>query len=331
MSPSSCPRWVTEATRIGPALLPARRAGIQIWTQALPDTWDRATTVSSSADSKMRGRVAMRHRGDEIEHAVGAGPHFGRREIQALAQRLRELQQQFVERHGARHASGEGPQGLVRGPPVSVDPLIGHLLEPVAGRDAQQCRDRGRQHRRGEDLAVAGSRHVAQSDHHQQVGGLHQSHHSCDHDRADQKAIHLASGGIEGAGHEGERDQGGDGEGDEPRPVRKADYGVQSQGARARWCRPRRSPSPATAGGLAREARPPDSGPGIRGLRGSRERPTRRPGPRCASAPVREPRATAVTAQPTAAAPITTQPDLGGHPAVRRHDEQDRQQGRESR
>ena len=193
----------------------------------------------------------------------------------------------------------------------------------------KQGRDRGRQHRRGEDLAVAGSRHVAQSDHHQQIGGLHQSHHSCDHDRADQKAIHLASGGVEGAGHEGERDQGGDGEGDESRPVRKADYGVQSQGGERDGAGDHDRPAqPLQAGSFERPGRPtagqvsegsdaPENGPLDGQGRGAR--------------PTREGAHGQGGDGPTHGGRTYHDPARSeGHPAVRRHDEQDRQQGRES-
>ena len=70
-------------------------------SQALPDTWARASDRRSSAPRSRRGAARSGTETVALEHAVAAGPHLGRVERHRLAQRLGQLEQQLVHRDGA--------------------------------------------------------------------------------------------------------------------------------------------------------------------------------------------------------------------------------------
>ncbi len=121
----------------------------------MPETRARATTVTSSSSSRIARRLAVRHGGRALEHAVGAGPHLGRGELHALLQRLRELQQQLVERDRTRHARAERLQRLVGRLALAVDAAVRELLEPALRAGTKQQRgDRRGDHREPEHASL---------------------------------------------------------------------------------------------------------------------------------------------------------------------------------
>ena len=71
-----------------------------------------------------------------------------------LAQRLGQLEQQLVHRDRPREAGAEGLQRLVGRVPLAVDEPVGLLVQPLAGRQVQQRRDPGRDHRQHEEAAL---------------------------------------------------------------------------------------------------------------------------------------------------------------------------------
>ena len=101
---------------------------------------------------------AVGHRHRALEAAAAPRVHTSATlERHRLLQRLRELEEQLVERERAREAAAERAQHLVGRVPFAVDAPRRELGESLAHRDPEQRGDRGREHREPEQrLLVTG-------------------------------------------------------------------------------------------------------------------------------------------------------------------------------
>jgi FtsX-like permease family len=105
---------------------------------------------------EQRPRAGVRHGGGPLKDVPEAGVDLGGRQRHGLAQRLGELEQQFVHRDGARHPGAEGPQHLVRGLPCPEDLPVSPVGEPFPGGGEGDRGDGRRDHGQAEQPPVGG-------------------------------------------------------------------------------------------------------------------------------------------------------------------------------
>ena len=116
------------------------------------------------------GRAAVGHRHRALDARRRRCPHLGDLEVHRRLERLRELQQQLVERERAREAAAERAQHLVGRVPFAVDAAGRELGEPFARRAptaARRPRPRASRARAASSRSPVGR--VAEAEHDEEV------------------------------------------------------------------------------------------------------------------------------------------------------------------
>ena len=114
----------------------------------------------------------IRDRRCPLQHVPGASEHLGTGQAHGLAQRLGQLQQQLIHRDRPGQPAAEGSQHFIGRLPGAEDEPGSPVDEPVPGRDVPDGRDRGREHRQPEHLAVGRTaRRPAETENHDHVDG----------------------------------------------------------------------------------------------------------------------------------------------------------------
>ena len=112
-------------------------------------------TVSSSVAI---GSSAWPRSGTDTARSIDAArarPHLGAIQVHRLLQRLRELEQELVERQRAREPAAERADHLVGRVLLAVHPAVRVVLEPLAGRHPEQRGGRRTRDRQSEHAALA--------------------------------------------------------------------------------------------------------------------------------------------------------------------------------
>ena len=207
-----------------------------------PDADPRRTGHAGARDHRLLlggdrqlGVTAIGHRDRAFDRAARAGPHLGAVQVHRLLQRLRELEQQLVERQRAREPAPERADHLVRRVLLAVHAPVRVVLEPLARRDPEQRGGRRAGDRQSEHAAFAAVERAAERGDDRERHQRDERGEPAEGDGVDQEAVDAHGQRPVGAERERERDQRR-----WRRPPRRA---APSASRRARRARPRRARS----------------------------------------------------------------------------------------
>src|SRR5438105_852368 len=176
MNPNSSPESTSGATRSVRSGCSANTAGSQTWIHAFPDTWARATTTASSSLS--RTRATSRY-----------GTAAARSNTPAVPVHTSAFDSCMLFFSDSASCSSSSSSGMARRALLAVHPPIRELLEPVACRYEEQCRDRGGDERQSEDASARIRRAVAETEHHDDVHDSDEHDEPTGFDRADEQPV----------------------------------------------------------------------------------------------------------------------------------------------
>jgi hypothetical protein len=129
----------------------------------------------------------MRREHRPLEHVVAAGIDLGAGQRHSLAQRLGELEQQFVHGYGPRQAVAKGTECLIRRLPRAVDRPISRRQKALAHGQVTDRGDGGGQHRQSKQRSViSGCRTAADAKYDDHVDGRNDDGEARDGDELDE-------------------------------------------------------------------------------------------------------------------------------------------------